>query len=150
MLHRVTGLEVGSLEKGGTATALLSASRLEASTLASASASVLASGLLDHSTLTKLFYLGFGSMEDEWMKQIPSSSICNFFYFFFVVYAVIFTLSIISVIGTATSMKTTTPMLLPLLANAVLTSLIGGTMMLFYYLICDRALLAPKTPKPAY
>lgn len=83
-------------------------------------------------------------MEPEWMKQIPSSAICNFFYFFFVVYAVIFVLSVVTVIGTALSMKST-PMLVPLLANGILTSVIGGTMMLFYYLICDRALLATKT-----
>lgn len=90
-------------------------------------------------------------MEDEWMKQIPSSAICNFFYFFFVVYAIIFTLSIISVIGTALSMKSTPPIMMALVANGVLTSLIGGTMMLFYYLICDRSLLA-KQPRsiPVY
>ena len=76
------------------------------------------------------------------MKKIPSSSICNFFYFFFVVYAIIFTLSIISVIGTAVSAKVSSPIAMSLLANAILTSLIGGTMMLFYYLICDRALLS--------
>ena len=81
-------------------------------------------------------------MEAEWMKKIPSTAICNFFYFFFVVYAIIFTLSIITVIGTALSAKVTTPLLMSLLANGILTSLIGGTMMLFYYLICDRALLA--------
>jgi len=81
-------------------------------------------------------------MEAEWMKQIPSSAICNFFYFFFVVYAIIFTLSIISVIATALTAKLSTPLMMALLANGIITSLIGGTMMLFYYLICDRALLA--------
>ena len=86
-------------------------------------------------------------MEPEWMKQIPSSAICNFFYFFFVVYAVIIVLAVVTVIGTAMSMKST-PMLVPLLANGILTSVIGGTMMLFYYLICDRALLVTKTSTP--
>ena len=89
-------------------------------------------------------------MEAEWMKQIPSSTICNFFYFFFVIYAIIFTLSIISVIGTALSTKVSTPLMMALLANGILTSLIGGTMMLFYYLICDRALLAAKPKKAEY
>jgi hypothetical protein len=86
-------------------------------------------------------------MEAEWMKQIPNFAICNFFYFFFIVYAIIFTLSIITVLGTALSMKTTSPMMFPLLANGILTSVIGGTMMLFYYLICDRALLAKDLEK---
>ena len=81
------------------------------------------------------------------MKQIPNFAICNFFYFFFIVYAIIFTLSIITVLGTALSMKTTSPMMFPLLANGILTSVIGGTMMLFYYLICDRALLAKDLEK---
>ncbi len=80
-------------------------------------------------------------MEAEWMKQIPSSTICNFYYFFFVVYAVIFALSLLTVVGTALSVKMTAPMTFPLLANSILMSLFGGTMMLFYYLICDRALL---------
>ena len=75
------------------------------------------------------------------MKQIPSSTICNFYYFFFVVYAVIFALSLLTVVGTALSVKMTAPMTFPLLANSILMSLFGGTMMLFYYLICDRALL---------
>jgi len=88
-------------------------------------------------------------MEPEWTKQIPSSSICNFFYFFFSVYAVIFALSIITLIGTAMTMKPNSPMMFPLFANIILTSLIGGTMMLFYYLVCDRALLAKETKAPA-
>jgi hypothetical protein len=89
-------------------------------------------------------------MEPEWTKQIPSTAICNFYYFFFVVYAVIFALSIITVIGTAITMKPNSPMMFPLLANVVLTSLIGGTIMLFYYLMCDRALLAKETKPPVY
>jgi hypothetical protein len=84
-------------------------------------------------------------MEHEWMKNISSTSICNFFYFFFVVYAVIFVLSLLTVVGTALSVKVTAPMMFPLLANSILVTLVGGTMMLFHYLICDRALLA----KPA-
>ena len=90
-------------------------------------------------------------MEPEWTKQISSSSICNFFYFFFIVYALIFTLSVVTVLGTALSMKVTSPMMFPLLANGILTSLIGGTMMLFYYLVCDRALLSQvESPKSKF
>ena len=86
-------------------------------------------------------------MEAEWMKQIPNAAICNFFYFFFIIYAIVFTLSVITVIGTALSMKVSSPMMFPLLANGILTSVIGGTMMLFYYLICDRALIAKDVKK---
>jgi hypothetical protein len=87
-------------------------------------------------------------MEAEWMKQIPNSSLCNFFYFFFVVYAIIFTLSIITLIATFVSVKVSSPMTTALLANGIITSVIAGTVMLFHYLICDRALLA-KDVKPS-
>jgi hypothetical protein len=47
------------------------------------------------------------------------------------------------------TMKPNSPMMFPLFANIILTSLIGGTMMLFYYLVCDRALLTKETKAPA-
>lgn len=84
-------------------------------------------------------------MEAEWMKNIPSETVCNFFYIFFVIYAFLFALSILAIVGILLSMKIT-PVSVALIANGFLTSLIGSTMMLFFYLICDRALLK----KPAY
>jgi hypothetical protein len=83
-------------------------------------------------------------MEPNWTKSIPSETICNFFYFFFVVYAVIFTLSILMTIGVLTSTKLRGTLGLALGMQALLTTFIGGTMMLFYYLVCDRALLAKQ------
>jgi hypothetical protein len=87
-------------------------------------------------------------MEAEWMKQISNSSLCNFFYFFFVVYAIIFTLSVITLIATAVSAKPASPITMPVLANLMLTSVLAGTFMLFHYLICDRVLIA-KDVKPS-
>jgi hypothetical protein len=83
-----------------------------------------------------------GRMEPDWTKQIPSSTICNFFYAFFIIYAIIFALSVIGLFGTIGYMKKMGVAGLALGFQGLLMSLIGGTMMLFYYLICDRALVA--------
>ena len=80
-------------------------------------------------------------MEPKWMESIPSSSICNFFYAFFVVYAIIFVLSIIMTITIIVHMRMKGPVGLALGTQAIITTLLGGVMMLFQYLICDRALL---------
>jgi hypothetical protein len=81
-------------------------------------------------------------MEPNWTKNIPSTTVCNFFYVFFVVYAVIFVVSVLMTVGIMTNSKLRGALGIALGGQAILTTLIGGTMMLFYYLICDRALLA--------
>ena len=79
-------------------------------------------------------------MEPQWTKSISSETVCNFFYLFFVVYAVIFVVSVLMTIGIMSSRVKGT-LGIALGAQAFVTTLIGGTMMLFYYLVCDRALL---------
>jgi hypothetical protein len=83
-------------------------------------------------------------MEPSWTKSIPSETICNFFYAFFVLYAVILALSLLTVIGLFNFGKNMGNFGLMIGIQGILTSLIAGTMMLFYYLLCDRALLAGK------
>lgn len=80
-------------------------------------------------------------MEPNWTKNISSATVCNFFYVFFVVYAVIFVVSVLMTVGIMTS-KLRGALGIALGGQAIVITLIGGTMMLFYYLICDRALLA--------
>jgi hypothetical protein len=80
-------------------------------------------------------------MEPEWMRQISSPMICNFFYWFYVVYAVIFVLSLLFTIGVFSYSKKLGKMGVVMGFQALLTTGIGAVMMLFYYLICDRALL---------
>jgi len=82
-------------------------------------------------------------MESEWMKQISNESICNFFYVFFVVYAVFAVLSLVSFIGVFTFMKVPKGLMVSHGIQAFISLGIATTMMLFLYLICDRA-LAPK------
>jgi hypothetical protein len=81
-------------------------------------------------------------MEPEWTRQIPSSTICNFFYAFFVIYAVLFVLSILATVGVFGLTKKLGSAGIALGIQGLIMTAIGGTMMLFYYLICDRALLA--------
>jgi hypothetical protein len=81
-------------------------------------------------------------MEPEWTRQIPSSTICNFFYAFFVIYAVLFVLSVAATIGAFGITKKLGAAGVAIGIQGLIMTAIGGTMMLFYYLICDRALLA--------
>lgn len=81
-------------------------------------------------------------MEPEWTRKIPSSSICNFFYAFFVIYAILFAVSILATIGVFSYMKKLGGAGIALGIQGLITTALGGTIMLFYYLICDRALLA--------
>lgn len=80
-------------------------------------------------------------MEPQWMRQISNPMICNFFYWFYVVYAVIFVLSLLFTIGVFSYSKKMGKMGVVMGMQALLTTFMGGVIMLFYYLICDRALL---------
>lgn len=77
------------------------------------------------------------------MKQISNESICNFFYIFFVVYAFFAVLSLVSFIGVFTFMKVPKGLLVSQGIQAFISLGIATTLMLFLYLICDRA-LGPK------
>ncbi len=88
-------------------------------------------------------------MEPEWTKAIPSESVCNFFYGFFVLYAVILVLSVLTVFGIFNFGKNMGNFGLVVGLQGIITSLLAGTMMLFYYLVCDRALLAGKSKEVA-
>lgn len=83
-------------------------------------------------------------MEPEWMKKISSESVCNFFYIFFVVYAVLFGLSLVTAIGTLFNMKKMGAAGIFMALQAVIITAIPGVMMMFYYIICDRALLSEQ------
>ena len=80
-------------------------------------------------------------MEANWMKAIPSSTICNFFYFFFVLYAIILALSVLGFIGIAVSPRLSKALSVPNSLGLAVGVLLAGTQMLFFYLICSRSLL---------
>jgi len=80
-------------------------------------------------------------MEPQWMKKIQSSTICNFFYAFYVVYLVIFVISVITTIGVFVYSKKLGAAGIGMAIQGLVISGMGATLTLFYYLICDRALL---------
>ena len=75
------------------------------------------------------------------MKKIQNSTICNFFYAFYVVYLVIFILSVISTIGVFVYSKKLGAAGIAMAIQGLVLSALGATLTLFYYLICDRALI---------
>jgi len=83
-------------------------------------------------------------MEPDWTKQIPSSTICETYYVFFIIYAVIFVISFVNMAYTMLYVKGVNPALkIALLGINGLFSGLAITLVLFQYLICDRALLKP-------
>ena len=79
-------------------------------------------------------------METEWMKQLSNETVCNFFYIFFVVYAVFAVMSLVSFVGVFSFMKLPKGLVVAHGLQAFITLGIATTMMLFLYLVCDRAL----------
>jgi hypothetical protein len=82
--------------------------------------------------------------EPDWIKNIPSETVCNFFYFFFVLYAVLAVLALITAIGGFVYGKKLGPAGMLLGFQGLLITLIPAVFALFYYIICNRALLSDK------
>jgi len=80
--------------------------------------------------------------EPQWANSIPSEVVCNFFYFFFVIYAGVFVLGVLALAGIFASPKLSKFMSVPDTIGALIGLTIAGTQMLFFYLICSRGLLA--------
>jgi cell division protein FtsW (lipid II flippase) len=80
-------------------------------------------------------------MEPEWMSKINSSTICSFYYAFFVAYAVIALIAVIGLIMILAS-KISLDKKLYVAFNSLITIALGVTLALFQYMVCDRALLS--------
>jgi hypothetical protein len=81
--------------------------------------------------------------EPAWMQKFSNENICNFFYFWFVVYAIIFGLALVVSFGTILSLKKLGPYGIILSLQSVIGALIAGAFMMFHYMVCNRALLTP-------
>lgn len=81
----------------------------------------------------------------SWTKDIPSEYVCNFFYVFFVIYAVILAITVVGTLGMFLSIKLPKSLLLVNGLTAFIALAIATTQFLFFYLICDRA-LKPGSP----
>jgi hypothetical protein len=86
-------------------------------------------------------------MEPSWMQKISNESVCNFFYAWFVVYAVFFALALVLAVGTLFMAKKLGVAGIAIALQSVLMMLIAGSFMMFHYMVCDRALLGSKAPK---
>ena len=89
-------------------------------------------------------------MEPPLFENIPSESVCNFFYWFSVAYAVIVDVSVLSLAYTLVTTKLKTPMSLGLGLYQILVIALGSVSLMFNYLICDRALLAKSGGKEGF
>ena len=75
------------------------------------------------------------------MKMFSNSTVCNFFYAWFIVYAVFFVLALVLTVVTVFSAKKLGSVGVYIGLQSALTMLIAGSFMMFYYIICNRALL---------
>jgi len=80
-------------------------------------------------------------MAPEWTNQIPNYAICNFFYFFYVVYAVIFAFAVLQVVYIFAVVKKFDLMNGIMLGSGLFTMALALVLTLFHYLVCDRALI---------
>jgi hypothetical protein len=80
-------------------------------------------------------------MAPEWMNQIPNYAICNFFYAFYVVYAVIFAIAVLQILYIFAGMKKFDLSHGIMLGSGFFTMALALILTLFHYLVCDRALM---------
>jgi len=77
----------------------------------------------------------------SWTNKISNSMICNYFYVFFIIFAVWAGLSLLAGVWIFASRRSMSfGMLIALIINIILSFGISATTALFLYLICDRAL----------
>jgi hypothetical protein len=81
-------------------------------------------------------------MEPEWMKKFSNATVCNFFYVWFVVYAVFAVLALLLAVGTFVSVKKLDFASVMIILQPVLMLGLATAFMMFYYIICDRSLIS--------
>jgi len=82
-------------------------------------------------------------MNASWMETIGDSTLCGYFYVFFIIFSALAGLSILGAIWMVSTTKITTGVVAMLLFAKLINIGICGTAALFLYLICERA-LKPK------
>jgi hypothetical protein len=76
----------------------------------------------------------------QWTDSISNSTLCDYFYIFFVIFSVWAGLSLLAGIWVFSTSKMTIGMLMAVIINIILSFGISATSALFLYLICERAL----------
>jgi uncharacterized membrane protein YcgQ (UPF0703/DUF1980 family) len=80
-------------------------------------------------------------MAPAWTNQIPNYAICNFFYAFYVVYAVIFAMAVLHIVYIFAVVKKFDLSHGIMLGSGFFTMALALILTLFHYLVCDRALM---------
>ena len=76
----------------------------------------------------------------QWTDKITDSTICNYFYVFFIIFAVWAAISLLGGVWIFATTKMSFGMLIGVIFNILLSFGISATSALFLYLICERAL----------
>lgn len=76
----------------------------------------------------------------QWTNQITDTVLCNYFYVFFIIFAVWAALSLLGGVWIFATTKMSVGMLIGVIFNIILSFGISATSALFLYLICERAL----------
>jgi hypothetical protein len=84
-------------------------------------------------------------MEPEWMRSIPSKTICDVYYWLFVFYSVLAGIIIVSAVVVMFGTSIPKSMMLPIGFQTVVSAAILVALSLFMYIMCDRALLDKPT-----
>jgi hypothetical protein len=79
--------------------------------------------------------------EPAWMSGIPNRFICNFYYTFFIIYAIILGLTVLSFVGILFLAKGNKMLQITSGIQMLIAVALAATAVLFNYLICSRALL---------
>jgi len=76
----------------------------------------------------------------QWTDKIPDNVICNYFYVFFIIFAVWAAISLLGGVWIFATTKMSIGVLIGVIFNIILSFGISATSALFLYLICERAL----------
>jgi len=76
----------------------------------------------------------------QWTDAISNVVVCDFYYIFFVIFAIFAAISILGGIYIFVSTKMPFSQLIGVFFNILLTAGLSATSALFLYLICDRSL----------
>lgn len=86
----------------------------------------------------------------QWTDPIADTTLCGYFYVFFVIYSVLAALAVVGAVYMLATTKITGGLVGIVLFSKLISIGILGTTALFLYLICERALKpAAKAPQRA-
>lgn len=85
----------------------------------------------------------------KWTDAIADSTLCSYFYVFFIIFSVLAALSVLSSVYMFATTKITGGLVLSVLFVKLLNFGISATAALFLYLICERSLTADAKSQAA-